>query len=343
MGTEGSPSARVVELDALRGIAAVAVMAYHYTTGYARQIGHVGGLPLDFAFGNYGVQLFFLVSGFVIFMTLDRTRTAMDFVVSRFSRLFPAYWVAMAITAAVVYTVGLHSQRLQAHDLLLNATMVQDFLGAEELDGSYWTLEVELFFYAQMLFWFALGLLGRVRWIIGGWLLLAALEGCFEKLGWHFSYALRELLILRFIPFFAIGILFYRLRTRPAEWRGDVAMIALALLAIGVGQKPVFLLVACTCCAIFASFAMGWLRFLNLPLFAFIGGLSYTLYLIHQSVGFVVIYRLEHAGVPAWTAVLLAVALAFVLAILLHRAVEQPAMNWIRGEWRLHRARVQAA
>lgn len=334
MGKEGSPSERVVELDALRGIAAVAVMAYHYTTGYAEQTGHMGGLSLDFAFGNYGVQLFFLISGFVIFMTLERTRAAMDFVVSRFSRLFPAYWMAMAVTATVVYTAGLNSQRLQARDLLLNTTMVQDFLGARELDGSYWTLEVELFFYMQMLFWFVLGLLGRIRWIIGGWLLLAALEGLSEKIGWHFSYALRELLILRFIPFFAIGILFHRLRTRPAEWRGEVALIALALLAIGIGQKPVFLLVACVCCAIFAAFAVGWLRFLNLPLFAFVGGISYTLYLIHQSVGFVAIYRLEHAGMPAWAAVSLAVALVFVLAMLLHQLVEKPAMRWIRAEWR---------
>lgn len=343
MGKESSPSAREVELDALRGIAAVAVVAYHYTTLYGQQVGHVGGLSLDVAFGNYGVHLFFLISGFVIFMTLERTRTAMDFVVSRFSRLFPAYWAAMAITASVIYTVGLSGQRLHAHDLLLNVTMVQDFLGAEELDGSYWTLEVELFFYAQMLVWFVLGLLGRIRWIIGVWLLLAALEGGFEKFGWHFSYVLRELLILRFIPFFALGILFYRLRTHPAERRGDVAMIVLALLAIGIGQKPVLLLTAGICCAIFALFVRGWLRFLNLPLFAFFGGISYTLYLVHQSVGFVVIYRLEHAGMSAWAAVLLSVALAFALALLLHWVVEKPAMDWIRMEWRSHRARTQPA
>lgn len=343
MVKECSPSARVVELDALRGIAAVAVMAYHYTTRYAEQIGHAGGSLPSIAFGNYGVQLFFLISGFVIFMTLQRARTATDFVVSRFSRLFPAYWAAMAVTAAVVYTVGLRGQRLQVDDLLLNVTMVQDFLGAEELDGSYWTLEIELFFYAQMLLWFVLGLLGRIRWIIGGWLLLAALEGLLEKSGGYFPYAMRELLILRYIPFFALGILFQRMRTRPAEWRGDAAMIALALLAIGIGQKPALLLVAVVCCATFTAFVRGWLRFLARSPFAFIGGISYTLYLVHQAVGFVAIYRLEHAGVPAWAAVLLSMALAFALAIALHRIVEKPAMEWIREEWRVHNARAQQA
>lgn len=318
-------------------------MAYHYTTRYAEVIGHQGGSLPSIAFGKYGVQLFFLISGFVIFMTLERTRGAMEFVVSRFSRLFPAYWAAMAITASVIYTVGLSGQRLQMDDLLLNVTMVQDFLGAEELDGSYWTLQIELFFYVQMLFWFVLGQLGRIRWIIGGWLLLAALSGWLEKSGWHFPYAMRELLILRHIPFFAMGILFYRLRTRPAEWRGNAALIALALLAIGIGQKPLMLLIAVVCCAIFVAFVRGWLRFLDRSPFILVGGISYTLYLVHQAVGFVAIYRLEHAGVPAWAAVLLSMALAFALATALHRVVEKPAMEWIRAEWRMHNAREQQA
>ena len=77
--------ARVVELDALRGLAALAVVAFHYTTHYGNEVGHLGDMPVSFDFGNYGVELFFLISGFVIFMTLERTRTAMDFVVSRFA------------------------------------------------------------------------------------------------------------------------------------------------------------------------------------------------------------------------------------------------------------------
>ena len=56
--------------------------------------------------------------------------------------------------------------------LSLNLTMFQQILGAEHLDGSYWTLQVELFFYAQMLFWFIVGGLKRIHWVIAGWLLL---------------------------------------------------------------------------------------------------------------------------------------------------------------------------
>jgi peptidoglycan/LPS O-acetylase OafA/YrhL len=329
-----SPSSRVVELDALRGIAALAVVAYHYTTRYSEQIGHLGGPLPSLMAGKYGVQLFFLISGFVIFMTLERTHSAMDFVVSRCSRLYPGYWVAVAVTALVVYSIGLPQQALPWPDLLLNLTMVQDILGAEHLDGSYWTLQIELFFYVQMLFWFVLGQLKRIHWIIAGWLSLAVLNGLATRRGWHLPYLLRELLILRHIPFFALGVLFFRLRSQPQERRLNLAMIALCLLAIGVAERPLFLLVATACCAIFTLFVLGRLRFLNLRFFVFLGGISYSLYLIHQAIGFSLIYRLEHAGVSSAAACLLAAGASIGLAVLLSHAVEKPAMRWIRSAWR---------
>ena len=112
VGHETSTPSRMVELDALRGIAAVAVLGYHFTTRYQEQIGHVGGMPADLSVGRYGVHLFFLISGFVIFMTLERTRTVADFAVSRFSRLFPGYWAALSLTSLVVLVAGLPMQRL---------------------------------------------------------------------------------------------------------------------------------------------------------------------------------------------------------------------------------------
>jgi peptidoglycan/LPS O-acetylase OafA/YrhL len=331
-----SPSSRVVELDALRGIAALAVVAYHYTTRYTEQIGHLGGSLPSLLAGKYGVHLFFLISGFVIFMTLERTQGAMDFVVSRFSRLFPGYWVAVAVTAVVVYSIGLPQQALPWPDLLLNFTMVQDILGAEHLDGSYWTLQIELFFYVQMLFWFMVHQLKRIHWIIAGWLCLAVLNGVLTRHRGHFPYLIRELLILRHIPFFALGILFFRLRTYPQERRLNLAMIGLCLLAIAVAEQPVFLLVATVCCSIFTLFLLGRLRFLNMRLFVFLGGISYSLYLIHQAIGFSVIYRLEHAGVSSVIACLLAAGASIGLALLLSYGVEKPAMRWIRSKWQRH-------
>lgn len=83
---------RLVEVDALRGVAALAVVLFHYTTRFTDLF--QPGVPpaVSFPGGHYGVNLFFIISGFVIFMTLEKTARPLDFVVSRFSRLFPAYW-----------------------------------------------------------------------------------------------------------------------------------------------------------------------------------------------------------------------------------------------------------
>lgn len=334
MHRKTSPSSRVIELDALRGIAALAVVAFHYTTHYGQQFGHTTPLGFGFPPGNYGVNLFFLISGFVIFMTLERTRTAMDFVVSRFSRLYPAYWVAMLITATVVYTVGMPDQRLPLPDLLLNLTMIQQILGAEHLDGSYWTLQVELFFYAQMLLWFSLGMLGRIHLIILLWLALAIGYGEVVQHHMHFSYLARELLILRHIPFFALGILFYRVHTRPNEKLLNYGMMGLCLGAIAIADPWVYVWVALGCCGIFFLFVNQRLSWLRGAFFMFLGGISYSLYLLHQAIGFALIHALESRGVPSLVACLLTLGAVVALAAALTYLVERPAMRKIRSKWR---------
>src|SRR5262245_3655062 len=77
---------RFEELDVLRGVAAMAVVIFHYS-GHATR--YLTGFPFHFKLGEHGVQLFFAISGFVIFMTLENTQRLRDFVVSRFSRLYP--------------------------------------------------------------------------------------------------------------------------------------------------------------------------------------------------------------------------------------------------------------
>jgi peptidoglycan/LPS O-acetylase OafA/YrhL len=325
---------RLEELDALRGLAALGVVLFHYTTFYQWQHGHLQPLGFGFPAGNYGVQLFFLISGFVIFMTLDRTRTASDFVVSRFSRLFPAYWAALALTALITCAIGMPQQRADATTLLVNATMLQD--------GSYWTLQVELFFYAQMLLWFALRQLHRIPWIIAGWLLLALAYALAQRQGWHFSYTTRVLLNLLHIPYFALGILFYRLHVARGSRRTNIGLILASLATIAVAYEPVFFAVALCCTAVFALFLCGGLYWLRHRIFLFFGGISYALYLLHQAIGFAVIYRLERLGVSSLAAITLTLALVLGLATVLNRWFERPAMRAIRLRWQSRRRTAEA-
>ena len=101
-------SLRLLELDALRGIAAISVVIYHFCYRYPELY---GGNQFNLAFlGKYGVPFFFIISGFVIFWTLDRLKKPVDFIVSRFSRLYPIYWICLTITFLTVTIYGLEDR-----------------------------------------------------------------------------------------------------------------------------------------------------------------------------------------------------------------------------------------
>lgn len=123
---------RVVSIDALRGVAALCVFLFHY--GY-------------FRFGYLGVELFFLISGFVFTFSL-RQVAAGEFLVRRFIRLFPTYWlcVSMAFVAR-----GYGPDPATAYEYAVNMTMLGGFVGVPYLDGVYWSLTEELIFYALFL------------------------------------------------------------------------------------------------------------------------------------------------------------------------------------------------
>jgi peptidoglycan/LPS O-acetylase OafA/YrhL len=152
-------SKRLLELDALRGIAALMVVFYHYFYHYNELYGHQS-IPVSWSFvGRLGVALFFIISGFVIFWTLSRTEKPLDFIVSRFSRLYPVYWFTIALSFLAVFCFGLPGREVSLRDAALNTLMFHEYLHVPHVDGVYWSLTVELSFY----FWiFGLYLIGKL-------------------------------------------------------------------------------------------------------------------------------------------------------------------------------------
>jgi len=95
-------SARVEEIDVLRGLAALCVMISHYTWYCVKSFQQAPfGFELHTIYGFYAVQLFFIISGFVISLTLEKCNSWRDFAFSRLSRLYPAYWAALSLMVVV--------------------------------------------------------------------------------------------------------------------------------------------------------------------------------------------------------------------------------------------------
>ena len=341
---------RIRELDALRGLAAFAVVLYHYTTRYDLKVGHLDAPLFEVPWGHYGVELFFLLSGFVIFMTLERTKRSSDFVISRVSRLYPGYWVGMACTLLAVAVLGVpHSgYDVGATDVALNTTMLQRYVpGTPNVDGAYWTLSVELTFYALVLGLFATGLLRRIR------LAIVALLGI--ELALHFATSggdasaplalrgARQVFLSHYGPYFAAGILFYKLRNERETGMHfvDRGLIVLCLVAVAIMRPGEELVASLVCFVIFSLLTSGFLRPLASRPLLFLGGISYSLYVVHQVIGFLVIRNATDLGMSTNAAIVLAIGVSLALATAITRLVELPAQRWLRTSlrrWRDERA-----
>jgi peptidoglycan/LPS O-acetylase OafA/YrhL len=342
-GRTAGDGRRLVELDALRGIAALVVVGFHFTTRYDDIYGHAGALPFAMPWGHYGVQLFFGISGFVIFMTLRRTRRPLDFVVSRASRLYPAYWAAILLTTAIVALGDMREFRHPPLVVAANFTMVQGLFALPSVDGVYWTLLVELCFYGAMFALWRLGALERIEAVLLGWIALKWLWWAAPLLaGNALSHTLGALVIQAWIPFFAVGICAYRVFAGERSWRQVATVLLFALATVLAVDGPAAFAVAAIVVATLFAFVSGRLRALDRRLFAWLGAISYTLYLLHENIGFTLIRHAEAAGAPVWLALSIATGVVLGLATFVTYTVERPAMRWIRERYRLRQAAVAA-
>lgn len=327
---------RLHELDALRGIAALMVVLYHYTVRFGEIYGRHLSPAWDFESGKYGVHLFFMISGFVIFMTLGRVTQASDFVMARFARLFPAYWVAVLLTSAVVFAAGLPGREYPWWVTLLNLTMLQTWLGIPHVDGVYWTLSLELAFYGWI--WLAL-VSGQIQrlWVgcyvavLGVFMLgLAEQEGWF-RLYWPF----RPVLLIGHAHLFVAGMAFFRLyregwRQVPSAW----VLIAMAMATECVLGTRESAGVALICILIFCALISQRLQPLARQPLLYLGAISYSLYLVHQNLGYVVIRALQSAAVhEPWLLIGVPLLVSLLVAHAVHTWVEEPLSQKIRSMW----------
>ena len=175
----------LVALDLIRFFAAMAVVLYHYTAREGFQ--DFSAFANFTKFGYLGVPLFFIISGYVIALSA-KNRTPIEFAVSRFVRLYPAFWCGIVFTVIVTgYFAGV---RFDAITILANATMLNDYLNIANIDGVYWTLQAELKFYACMLLLLAFGVFERYKVWLTAWLVITTTFLLLKQpffMGWFIS------------------------------------------------------------------------------------------------------------------------------------------------------------
>jgi peptidoglycan/LPS O-acetylase OafA/YrhL len=325
------PYNRLLELDCLRGIAALSVVLFHFTFGYDN-----GNRILDlskfyFTYGHMGVQLFFIISGFVIIMTLSKTENIYDFMISRFSRLYPAYWVCILLTITITTLISPPVHIYSLNQVIFNFTMFQQAFFIKDIDGAYWTLFVELSFYLVMAVIFKINQIKNIYSISIIWLSLCLFFYFFDI---PFGNYIKVLLLLRYAPLFISGIGYYFL------WKNNkVSYLILIIFSLGTQliifqeNKPGKIEIGILLLIYFTMylFVKGKLKFIIYKPILFIGTISYPLYLIHEEVGSTIIFWLKNVLDFQIFYLPITISLVVYMAFLIHTFVEMPCLNLFRS------------
>jgi peptidoglycan/LPS O-acetylase OafA/YrhL len=338
-------SDRIRYLDALRGLAILLVIFYHafarwpdffpYGSAYASPVFNKGWL---------GIALFFMISGFVILMTLERTSTLTDFLTRRWLRLFPAMLIATALLFATAHLLPERPRGIPAFgDIFPGLLFIEpDWLSwltglrVVALDGSFWTLFIEVKYYV---------LFGSCYFLFGGRRAIAVLFMLFifgvvmfsiRKTGVRFVHELfigADGLSLQHFGWFAAGSCMYLFR------RGGEKVFLMGALAAGitsavfVGETAGLLFSALL---IFAFFLVAVLshrvqQLLANPVLLYLGFISYPLYLIHENALVALIVKL-HRYLPVLPGWLLPVAPAALLIVVAYGIARlEPVVKNILG------------
>lgn len=279
------PKQHIQILDFLRGIAALAVVIFHFATSTLPTI-KPNLLGDYFSHGNLGVKVFFVISGFVIpyamYSSGYHIKNFFNFIIRRLARIGPPSWVAILLMAGVYFggiwlngrpIEGMHWPGISFRTILANLTYSYSLLDTKAYIDVYWTLEVEFQYY--LMIGLLLPLITRYaanKWVLSGILLLLSA-----------TFVVHNNLILFFRDnsFFILGILLYLYKTEQIN-RNYFINASFVAIMICYGQQG-----ATNSFAAFITFlVIAYVHYEN-PVTTFLGRISYSLYITHLFSGIV--------------------------------------------------------
>jgi peptidoglycan/LPS O-acetylase OafA/YrhL len=327
-------------------IAALGVVYFHTTS--------VAGLKLDWDVGSRGVDVFFVISGFII--AYIGTTKPEQFFLRRLIRVVPFYWAATAFVFAMVSIAPRLFHTTTASVRHLVASLL--FLPREAASGEMmptlvlgWSLNYEMFFYV----WFAISLRISRRWspiLCAGWLIAVMLAIDVARSANPVAAFYARPIVLEFCYGLATFYVFQWCSARRDElvrlsgFKAALLVVFVAgLVAIVVGEQyyrdvlPRYLIAGIPSFFLVTS-ALLLERLFGLStrnrLIFLLGEASYIIYLVHPYIIFTVL-RVVARGAAAWSAPALAVlivallALVSAIAIAIHVWFEKPVMAFLRA------------
>lgn len=338
----------IYSIQALRALAALMVVFYHIDVNFEK-FGTTFFFH-TFSAGWFGVDIFFILSGFIITYTsyklIGRPKTVTIFIFKRAIRIYPTYWMLIFLPFYLGYLYVPQIRVLLSPDVFSSENFIAVFFlffHHKVITQVTWTLSYELYFYSL----FALLIISRKFFWLIGLLIVAAFLNLIVSLGQHSIHEdlIRGKLINPLILEFGLGMLIYYLYEKNLFKKSRWAMlfIAISSLAIlffiesqGSTIKPYRVLLFSIPCFILT---LSFVYFEKKKLFKnkivlLIGDASYVLYLIHSpliSAFCNKVLKHQEISVLSQHLVILTFSLVIIaLSILLHLLLEKPIIHSLR-------------
>ncbi|HEY4143761.1 acyltransferase [Pinirhizobacter sp.] len=341
----------------LRAIAALSVVIYHYWgIFFSPAVRTIIGVPANFVpvkpgyaqhvmspgqggfyYGVFGVGVFFLISGFVIPISLRNISTG-TFLVRRFFRIYPVYWFCLLISLSMYFICSGYwhtplSDRIGLKYLLETLPLLHSSTGIPSLDFVCWSLAVEVKFYVIFALIFLAGRNAhKVLALSIGFLALCCVAVFFAAHGSNPASFLSLLMSdMKFMTFMFLGCLFYYVLYNELAMGaalGYGAIIYILFLTItasyegSVGgplaKNYTYALVLFSVCYVLRD------RFRDSRVLDFVADISFPLYLLHSTIGYVVMPILIDHRVSFTFAWMICLGLTLLVASGVHQYIEVP-------------------
>ena len=318
---------RILSFDIMRGLAAFAVMLYHYTCRYG-EMEELSQAPTDFGFsitwGFAAVSLFFILSGYFSAKQLfdEKPIDWGEYFSKRVKRLYPAFFISVIITF-IVTSIWLPVLSCSFKDFLLNLTMIPGPVGAKPVDGAYWTLFVEWIFYFIVATLLIKPNKRISRYVLIGWLIISIVSnlvggtspsGLFKVINYC--------LVTSYSSCFVAGIALWQLGKHIRDIYTYLYLILSSFNVMLWQNLPSIIFFFVTCIIIVLITHLNLEDYLVKSrianILAWYGRISYPFYLLHQVLGYVMIFYLVKVGFTNAWILLVPFVVISVLAYLLN-------------------------
>lgn len=332
---------RINEVDLLRFIAAMMVVFFHYAFRGYMGVGENQLTLMPYPvlmtvakYGFLGVDLFFMISGFVIIHSAS-TGDLQKFVSSRIVRLYPAFWVCCSLSLFVPLVVGGGFSWSLLNTYIVNLTMLNGFVDVPSIDGVYWSLFVEIKFYLLISIVLTLGLMHKVESLAVVWLFVSLILTRFPKTEIH------SMLITDWSGYFIAGAAFFWIYQKGFNWLRIMLVMGSYILVIRNAIHKVYYhqlefqtyfskqIIVMTITAFFIVFLLitikktGILRKME---WRVLGAITYPLYLLHSNIGFLTfnhLYPKYNEHILLWGTIFLMLIFSYMVHVFCERPISK--------------------